>query len=580
VLNATETISDEEKKSEVLVSMASALSQVDGLANRESLFRKVLAVAKSEMNSYRKSISLSSIASALAEAGYKGRAQHCFRETLNLAKFIRDSEHKSAALLPIALSVAQMDGLGNRESLFQEVLKAAEMNGDDDEKFEVSLAIAVAVAKADDLKNRESLFQQALTLAEAIRDPYYKSGALASIATALAEAGEIERALTIAESESLRVIGGESARLPPIGTALASIATALAETGEIERALTIAASIRDMRGKSGALASIATALAEAGEIERALTVTDLVRNAIERELTGTGLVRNAIDRSEAVSSIASVMAQAGGLASRESLFPKALNLAESIQLPHCKLSALSSIALALAQTDGLDNRDILFEAVLSAVVTTELESWDYSGLKTETLSSIASSLTEGGYSDQAVRFLQEAFKAAETIGKASDRCNSLSTIASAIAQAGDEDLFNKYFKDSKLQQGVLTKVVPDWLEALIEYQPSRMDLLRKSMCHCILDKEMAYEGAYHFIHGLILNKKLKTVSAIVRKCPQLGLDFLLDAGEPKQTYDNLDEWIDDLKNEDDQGKIMLWEREVEKGKMTVETFDRKVADLL
>ena len=70
--------------------------------------------------------------------------------------------------------------------------------------------------------------------------------------------------------------------------------------------------------------------------------------------------------------------------------------------------------------------------------------------------------------------------------------------------------------------------------------------------------------------------------AIIRQCPQLGLQSLLPKESERilYTYATLESWIDSITNEDDQEDIRSWARRVGKGTLTEIEFAERVQDLL
>ena len=172
-------------------------------------------------------------------------------------------------------------------------------------------------------------------------------------------------------------------------------------------------------------------------------------------------------------------------------------------------------------------------------------------------------------------FFEQALRVAEEIGYDLRKAQALSIVARSLSQASMPNQFSVYLDQAIFSHGVWKDLIPEWQQSLVDHQPQRLDLIRNSLGLFPFDMEIGFTGVCCLVQALIVNRQLNEADAIIRQCPQLELPLLTE-DKNRWAYDNLEEWIEAVDDEDDREEIRLWARKVKKGKMTPAEFDERV----
>jgi len=614
-LTTVQGISDELPKSSALASIATQLAQQGNQAAASSIIQEALTTAQGINNQLLKIRALASIATQLAQQGNPEAAASIMHEELNSAQGMKAKFIKNRALVSIATQLAQQ---GNLEA----ALTLTQCINDELEKRSVLASIAEQLAQQGNPEVAAFMMQKVLTLAKGKCDKRTKSCVLVSIATQFVHQGNpeaaasmMQEALTLAQDTSnnvfdqiytLKLIATQLAKQGNLEVALttaqdisnklekssvlASIATQLAQQGNLEAALTTAQGISDDNYKSRALASIATQLAQQGNLEAALT-------------TAQGISDDNY-KSRALASIATQLAQQGNpeaASMMQEALTTAQGIAQGISHDYIKSSALASIATHLAQQGN------------PAAALTTAQGISDDNYKSSALASIATHLAQQGNPEAAASIMQEAITTSQGISDDNYKSSALASIATQMAQQENWQLaehtgleipqinkrhtcWKKIAKVTLEKHDALTALnfysefnneeaqtfyLKGWAE-----QVGIQSISNEVFCKALPLLAQDIEALEQFLQTYaiqVLFFENPSQAKIQMLNQTLNLQWALDIQSQFPSSQNtlclstnLDTWLPEIEDEDDQDQITLWAKQVAKGKITEEEFNAKV----
>jgi hypothetical protein len=566
-------------KSESLASIATQLAKQGNPVAAASIIQEALTTAKGIPSKSVKSGSLASIATQLAQQENLEAAASIIQAALTTAQGISYGWEKSSALASIATQLAQQGNLeaavttaqgisseSEKSSALASIAKQLAQQGNLEAALTTAQSISSALASIATQLAQQGNLEAALTTAQGISDGWEKSSALASIATQLAQQENLEAALTTVQG-----ISNDSQK----SSALASIATQLAQQGNLEAALTTAQGINNDSQKSSALASIATQLARQGNLEAALTTAQGISNDSEK--------------SSALASIATQLARQGNLEA-------ALTTAQGISDGREKSLALASVATQLAQQENL-------EAALTTAQGIS-DGWE----KSRALRSIAKQLAQQGN-------LEAALTTAKGLSNERKKNSAIASIARLLAKQENWELA----EHTGLEISQISERHTCWKE-IAKVTLEKYDALTALNFYSEFNNE---EAQTFYLKGWAKHMGIQSISnevfcialpllaqdiealeqflqtyaiqvlffenpsqvKIQMLNQTLNLQWALDvlsqfpaSQNTTRLSTNLDTWLHEIEDEDDQDQITLWAKQVAKGKITEEEFKAKIKE--
>ena len=560
---------DDRWRPETLSRIAGDLAAAGDEEQAQAVFEQALEVADVIDNSEMRAGALSEIAGDLATAGdMEQQAQAVFQEALEVADVIDNSEMRAGALSKIARGFAAAGDM-------EQALKIADMIDDDRVRTgplsKIARGFAAAGAK-----------EQALKTADMIDHDDVRVWALFKIAETFATSGDMKQALEVVDTIDDEVRAG----------ALSMIAETFATTGATEQALKTADMIDDDRVRAETLSRIAGDLAAAGDEEQAQAVfdqalktadmidDDRVRAETLSEIAGdlatagdmeqqaqavfqealevAYVIDNSEMRAGALSEIARDLATAGDMEQQaQAVFREALEVAITIGYPKTRAWALSKIAVnltaagakerALKIADIIDDDEVRSRALskIAAGFATAgdmeralkiADMIDDDEVRSRALSKIAAGFAAAGDEEQAQAVFEQALEVADTVDEGEMRAEVLSKIAEAFAAAEEVEMATNQFSKFELSRDAWVQYLSDWRTALLHYErttrsPHLRKSLRKSFTLYPFDLEVSFSGIYTLVQAHVQAGTMEYARAIVRQCPELGLDILLQGFE-------------------------------------------------
>ncbi|WP_297510951.1 hypothetical protein, partial [Flavobacterium sp.] len=322
-----------------------------------------------------------------------------------------------------------------------------------------------------------------------------------------------------------------------------------AATSMLQEALNTAQGIIDDFDKSRALASIATQLAQQGNPEAAAYM-------IQEALTTAQGISDDFWKSDALASIAIQLAQQGN--------PEAaLTTLQGISKDFWKSGVLVFIATQLAQQGNPE----------AALTTTQGISNDFD--KSRALASIATQLSQ-----------QANWHFAEIVGleiqQISERHNCWKEIAKVKLEKYDALTSLKYYSEFKNEEAQ-TFYLKGWAEHV-----SILSISNGVFCEALPLLAQNTEALEQFLQTYAIQVlffenpsqvKIQMLNQTLNL--QWALDVLSQFPAPQNTSrlsTNLDTWLNEIADEDDQDQITLWAKQVAKGKITEEEFLLKIKE--
>jgi len=324
----------------------------------------------------------------------------------------------------------------------------------------------------------------------------------------------------------------------------------------MKEALTTAQGISDEGSKVDALVSIATQLAKQGNPEAS--------SMMKEALTTAQGISNDRFKSSALESIATQLAQQGNLEA-------ALATAHGISREWEKSSALASIAMYLAQQGNPEaSASMMQEAITTA------QGISYENVKSSALASIVSHLVQ-----------QENWQLAEHTGleipQITNRHKCWKEMAKVKLEKHDALTALNFYSEFKNEEA-RTFYLKGWAEHV-----SIQSISNEVFCEALPLLAQDSEALEQFLQTYAIQvlffenpsqAKLQMLNQTLNF--QWALDVKSQLPQPqtaKRLSTNLDTWLHEVEDEDDQDQIMLWAKQVAKGKITEEEFQAKIKDI-
>ena len=120
-------------------------------------------------------------------------------------------------------------------------------------------------------------------------------------------------------------------------------------------------------------------------------------------------------------------------------------------------------------------------------------------------------------------------------------------------------------------------LIPIWIPTLLPKIDYSKDLLCRALLLAVNHKRFAGNESSDKVNAFI-----KAVSELIdlTEFKFSFNDWLIPEETSGYAYQQLNDWLEDIEDEDDRDQVELWARKVKKGKMTEQEFEEKVKDLL
>jgi hypothetical protein len=300
-------------------------------------------------------------------------------------------------------------------------------------------------------------------------------------------------------------------------SALKGISTELAKQGKVEEALTCARGISDDRAKSSALKGISTELAKQGKLEEALTCARGISD--DRA------------KSSALKGISTELGKQGKVEDAASAMQDALTCARGISDESDKSSALKVISTEQAKQGNWHLAE-----------TTGLE----------------------------IPQLAERHNCWETIAKNHCKENGWQKALQQVNPLQNDEARLFYLKgwtEAINQKDAHTACVQEALSQLANDSKSIEILLQKHALHEVFFDSANPEKKKQLNHTLNIQWAI-----------DIAAQFPKD-NSAQRLSKNVEDWINEIADEDDRDQIELWAKQVVKGKITEEEFGRRVSEI-
>jgi len=557
-LDLVSVIENDRNKADALVWIAMAFFEAGEISRSKETFANALTATLGINAVWAQAGTLGTISKALSEASLGFECSNLFTKTIEIASGIDDEYCKSRAMQAISEALSEASLGFECTKLFTqliEIVSGMEYDGN------ITASLQSIVEAFSEIACRfkcTNITSKALEVVSRIENDYAKTQALRDMVKPLVRAQELSSALNIALN-----LGSDFAKAEALG----NIAEALCKTGEnvfslevLSGALKTALLIKKDCQKSQILVRISVTFWDLGEGDRAKKTLDFaLASALGIEdfyLKALALVR-----------ISKGFSTFGERTDVMEMLDLASGSALGIE-DYKKTEVMSLIAKAFSEEGK-------FSRALEVVLNIESEE-----TKTETLQLIIKDISQVSKISGHLDFFISAFNVIYGIGDDSYKVKVLELILPILVFNKLPLLFEDFLSNALWSSFVWKDVIPTWQEALLNTKQPYLPLLRRSLGYYAFHGETAYGGVFRFLSGLYKAGKIDEAEAIIRYCPQLEMDFLLPKLQSnEQTYSNLNDWLDDLEDEDIQGKIAIWARKVDFGKMTDKEFNVKVLQL-
>ncbi len=521
-LETARGIGDDGAKSRALRTISTELAKQGKVSDSDAVMFEALETAREISFERRKNLVIEEISTELAKQGKVS-------EALETACEISDKERKNSALGTISTELA-------KQGKVLEALETAREISDEREKSLALGTISTELAK-------QGKVLEALETARRISNEREKSLALGTISTELAKQGKLSDSVAIMFEalDTARRISDEWEKSLALGT----ISTELAKQGKVLEALEMTRRISDEREKNLALGTISTELAKQGKVLEALETVRRISNEREKSL--------------ALGTISTELANQGKLSDSVTIMLEALETAREISDEREKSLALGTISTELAKQGKVS------EALETACEISDKER------KNLALKEISTELAKQGR-------LKQADEAALEIRSASEYCHCLYKIASILMDLnGITDSFSLVESFSTDEARLF--YLRGWTRKLIP-KDANEHLLQLALPQLVIDS-FSIENLLqaHALHCTFFEQTDK--KKLNRLNKSLNIQWAMDIADrfPKRLSKNLEDWIEEIPDEDDRDQIRLWARQVAKGKMSEADFSAQTARL-
>jgi hypothetical protein len=558
------------EKSSLYCEIAVELASQGKLAESDRLLLKAIQIAGG-INVWEKCSAYCAISVAMVNQGKIEESDRLLLKAIQTADYINDGGEKSHAYRAIALTMANQGKISESCKLLLKAIKTTD-GINDWGKSSVYCAIAVGFSKQGNI-------EKAIQTVGGINDDWEKSITYCKIAIALTNQGKL------AESDKLLLIAIQTAdginNVWEKSITRHAIAVAFANQGNTEKAIQILDGINDIREKSSAYYAVAVALANHGNIGKAIQTAESINDDWEKV--------------SAYCAIAAVLAKLGELIESDWLILKATQIAESKNDDWKKSKAYCEIAVALVTQGELEKAiqtaNRLYDDVKKSKAFYEIAITLAKQGELEKAIQTTEGLYDGGKKSSEYRDLAIAFANQNELEKAIYLIQKINR-GSARMQAY-QDIGKIFYEKNQLQniQQTLTQLPND--EAVIFYKKGMANAIIATNANASNVLELLAlvkddkKSTAHLLqmHALYLCFFEKTNSVIMQRFNKtLNIQWALDIAsnfekEFARASHNVQEWINEIEDENDREDILGWTEKVEQGKMTEEKFLERIGKL-
>jgi hypothetical protein len=517
-----------------------------------SLIQESLILARKITDRRRKSWLLKDIAVGLAKNSQFEELVKTMKVSLIKERGIYDISDKSGDLKILALALFEKRKLLESKLLLKELINKSREIYDEYEKIGSLKDIAIILAKQGQLQESTSLIQETLTIARGING-FQNSRSLMDIAIALAKQGQLDESINIAREISLEHYKSR---------ALKFITIALSEQEEIEESLVIARGIRNENHKSEALKDIAFVCSKKGQIEKSAVL-------IEESLNIARGISEEFEKSKAIIDIAVVLAKQDKKEKSGILIEESINIARGISRENDKFNSLKHISIKLAGLGQLELSSLLIQESLFIARLKSIEdsnNWPISGIAIELA-------------------IQGNFIFAEQIGNEIPEMSVRYLCWMDLAKNTIENLgWNTAFKQFSQFQSREAKMF--FLKGIAEHISiiDATDECLRVLIPLLSNDNQSIEILLQKYSIMKLFMEKVSTKEEDRLNKTLNIQWAIDIAakfekEFERASHNIQEWINEIKDENDREDILSWAEKVKQGKMTEEKFLDKINKL-
>jgi hypothetical protein len=525
-LNIVYDIGVAHEKYFTLIKIASELAKLGNTGNSFNFIEELLKKTNQGISFDSKCKLLVKIVSELVR-------QQKIEESLVLSLNISDKNTMIEGLKLIVIELAKQGMIEESLSITSEI--RGELG-----KIQLLIAIANELAIQGNFKEFSKFMEESISKAYKIINEFDKFKALKIIVSELAKYGKIEESLLIAREISVDM---------EKNIALREISSELAKQGMIEESLNIAQEISDeFFDKFKALEIIVSELAKYGKIEESLRIAREMSDNMEKNI--------------ALREISSELAKQGMLSD-------SIIIAQEISEVYDKSSAYIIISTELAKLGETKTSSCFFKKSLSAV-----QGISNNFLKSKKLAEITIELVKQGKWITAEEVGYE-------ISLMAERYSCWMEIARNTIERHGWTYAVKYYVQFQSEEAKLfyLKGIVKHIN-IIDVTDDCIEVLIPMLSNDTYSIEILMQK--YSIKKLILEKV--SVKEEERLNRTLNLQWVLDITskfekEFEKASHNVQEWINEIEDENDREDVLSWAEKVEQGKMTEQKFLERVNKL-
>ncbi len=573
-LTCARGMSNEEEKSYSLAKISTELANQGQLEEASFAMQEAFSCTHGISDYFEKIFKLIAISTELTKQGKVEEALAC-------ARGITSDYFKISALNAISTELARQDQVEDAASAMQETLDCSRGISDDMDKSSVLKAIITELAK-------QCKLEEALTCSRGISLDRTKSYSLSKISTELAKHGQVEVAASVIQEAIACTHRISDYRQNSY--ALKAISTELAKQGQVEEALACTRGIRSKYFKISPLAEISTELAKQGQVEESTS-------AMQEALACARRIINDYLKSSALSAISTELAKQGQVEEAASAMQEALACARGISNESDKSSALSAISTELAKQGQVEEALVCAHGLSdrrygSALkyISTELAKQG----KVEEALTCARGISDEYNKSSALKDIstelgiQGNWALAESIGleipQLAERHSCWKTMAENSCKDDGWQKALEQVNKFKTDEARLF-YLKGWA-ARVNQQDADDACVQEALSHLAHDSESIENLLQKYaLHALFFG--IGNIELVHRLNKILNIQWAIDikkqfpsSEEIQRLSTNVEEWLNEIADEDDREEILLWAKKVNKGKMTEGEFGVKLRGIL
>jgi len=543
---------------------------------------KSIETAEKINNNFDKTTAFKGIAIVLANQGKFGESGMMLVKSIQNAKGINQDLFKNFELLQIAEVINNQGDIGKLVTLAEHI--------NNDQNGQLLKKIAVFYAENSEI-------EKSIIFAEGINNKSFKIDAFNEIAVLLANQSKLSESRKIFDKsihyiESIKNDYSERVESEEISKAYASIAVLLANQGDLkESANILEKSIQTVEVmyddyKSSAFMDIAVLLANQSYWEQSSKL-------LERSIQSVELIKDDFYKSDALMEIAKVLSNQGNLEESSKLLEKSILTAERIN-GESKSAAFSKIAVELASFGDIEKAIQVAEAIvieghkndalmgISVVIANQgdfdksiqiAENINKDFYKSRAFKEIAILLAKQGRLSESINHLhkislgEDKLETCIDIGKDFYKIHQLQNLYQTLSQLPNDEAIT-FFKKGIAQSISATNATEETILQILPLVKSDKEstehLLQMHALYCAFFEKTPKEKIQKFNRSLNIQWALDIISKFPKEENEV------------RAYSNLEEWIEEVVDEDDRDQIELWAKQVLKGKITEEEFGERV----